>query len=58
MKGDEGGIRKTPDRKSLFLLKMKIKQTSGCPSKEFNAIFKYINPKNTSAYSRSKHNLN
>ena len=46
MKGDEGGIfNETPDWKSLLLLKIKIKQSSGCPSKEFNAIFKYINQK-------------
>ena len=44
MKGDGGSIfGKTSDWKSLFLLQIKMKQSSGCPSKEFNAIFKYIN---------------
>ena len=56
MKRDEGAIfSKTLDWKSLFLLKIKIKQNSGCPSsKEFNAIFRYINQKNVSVYHRSK----
>ena len=36
MKGDEGGIfSKAPDWKTLFLLKIKIKQNSGCPKKEW-----------------------
>ena len=35
MKRDEGGIfSKAPDWKTLFLLKMKIKQNPGCPNKE------------------------
>ena len=52
MEGDEGGIfSKTP--KSLFSLKIKIKQSSGCPNKECNAIFMHIN-QNIRAYPRSK----
>ena len=44
MEGDEGGIfSKTPEEKSLFSLKIKIKQNSGCPNKEYNAIFMHIN---------------
>ena len=55
MKGDEGGIvSKTSDWISLFLLKIKIQHSSGCPSKEFNVIFMYINEKNISAYPRRK----
>ena len=35
IKGDEGGIfSKTPDWKTLFLLKMKIKENPGCSNKE------------------------
>ena len=35
MKGDEGDIfSKAPEWKTLFLLKMKIKQNLGCPNKE------------------------
>ena len=34
MKGDEGDIfSKAPEWKTLFLLKMKIKQNLGCPNK-------------------------
>ena len=59
VKGDEGDIfSKTPDWKLLLFLKIKIKQSLDCPSKQFNAIFKYINKKNISAYPRSKKNLN
>ena len=55
MKGDKGGVfSKTPGWKSLFLLKIKIKQSSGFPSKELNAVFKHINEKNISAYPRNK----
>ena len=54
IEGDEGGIfSKTPDWKSLFLLKIKIKLSLGCPNKEHNAIFKHIN-QNIRAYPRSK----
>ena len=35
------------------LLKVKIEQSSGCPNKEYNAIFKHIN-QNIRAYPRSK----
>ena len=36
MKGDEGGIfSKAPDWKTLFLLKIKIKQNPGCSNKEW-----------------------
>ena len=36
MKGDEGGIfSKAPDWKTLFLPKIKIKQNTGCPNKEW-----------------------
>ena len=36
MKGDEGGIfSKAPGQKPLLLLKIKIKQNTGCPSKEY-----------------------
>ena len=35
MKGDEEGIfSKAPNRKPVFLLKIKIKQNPGCPVKE------------------------
>ena len=39
-----------------FLLKMKIKQNSGCPNNEYNAVFKHIH-QNIGAYPRSKKNL-
>ena len=40
MKGDEGGIFSNfPDRKPLFLLKIKVKQNPGCPNKEYNIVF-------------------
>ena len=39
--------------KPLCLLKIKIKQSPGCPNKEYNAIFKQIH-QNSRAYSRSK----
>ena len=68
MEGDVGGIfSEAPDWKSLFLLKIKIKQNSGCPNKEYNAILQYIqyneydqlrwNIMNIRAYLRSKKNL-
>ena len=58
MEGDEGGIfSKTPEWKSLFSLKIKIKQSPGCPNKEYNAIFLYIN-QNIRAYPRSGKKLN
>ena len=54
MEEDEGGIfSKTPGWKSLFSLNIKIKQSSGCPNKEYNAIFMYIN-QNIRAYPRSE----
>ena len=54
MEGDEGGIfSKAPDWKSL-LLKIKIKQKSGCPNKEYNAIFKHIIHQDIRASPRSK----
>ena len=41
MEGDEGGIfSKASDWKSLFLLKIKIKQNTSFPNKVYNAIFK------------------
>ena len=40
MKGDEGGnFSKAPNRKSLFLLKAKIKQEAASRNKEYNAAF-------------------
>ena len=57
MEGDEGCIlSKAPDLKSLFLLKIKIKRNSGCPNKEYNAIFKHINIR-TSPRSKKKSGL-
>ena len=55
MKGVEGGIfSKAPYWKYLFLLKIKIKQSPGCPTKEYYAlIFKQIR-QNIRAYPRSK----
>ena len=54
MEGDVGGIfSEAPDWKSLFLLKIKIKQNSGCPNKEYNSIFEHINHI-TRAYPRSQ----
>ena len=53
MRRDERGIfSKAPDWKPLFLLKIKIKQESGYPNKEY-AILKHIN-QNIMAYPRSK----
>ena len=37
----------------MFLLKVKIKQSSGCPNKEHNAIFMHIN-QNSRAYPRNE----
>ena len=43
MEGVEGGVfSKAPKRKPLLLLKMKIKQNSDCPNKEYNVFFKHI----------------
>ena len=43
MEGTERGIfSKASDWKSLFLPKIKIKQNSGCPNKEYNGILKHI----------------
>ena len=57
MEGDEGDIfSKAPDWKLLFLLKIKNKQNSGCPNKEYNGILKHIH-QNIWAYPRSKKNL-
>ena len=43
MKGDEGGkFSKTPDRKTLFLLQVKIKQKPACQNKEYNVAFKHF----------------
>ena len=42
MEGDEGGnFCKAPDKKSMFLLKIKIKQNSDCPNEEYNGVFKH-----------------
>ena len=54
MEGDEGAIfRETSDRKSLFLLKIKIKLNQSCTSKEYNTIFNHIHQK-IRAYLTSK----
>ena len=54
MEGEEGGIfSETSDKKSLFLLKIKIKLKQSCTSKECNTIFKHIHQK-TRAYLTSK----
>ena len=54
MEGDEAGIFcGAPDWKSLFLLKIKIKQNPSCQIKEYNAIFKHIH-QNIMAYHISK----
>ena len=54
MEGYKGGIlSKALAWKSLFLLKIKIKQNTVSPNKEYNAIFKPI-PQNIRAYPRSK----
>ena len=43
MKGNEGDIFSNAVHwKSLFRLKIKIKQNPGCPNKEYNAVFKHI----------------
>ena len=42
MEREEGDIFSKGNRKSLFLLKIKIKQKPSCPNKEYNAIFKNI----------------
>ena len=43
MKVDEGGIfSEAPDWKTLFLLKIKIKQNPGCPIKNENVVFKHF----------------
>ena len=57
MEKNEGGIfSKAPDPKSLFLVKIKIKQNSDFPNKEYNAIFMHIH-QNTRTYPRSKNYL-
>ena len=54
MEGNEVGIFvKAPDWMPLLLLKIKIKQNPGYPSKEYNVILKHIN-QNIRAYRRSK----
>ena len=57
MEGDKGGIFiEAPDWKSLFLLKIKIKQNPGCPNKEYNIIFELFY-QNIRVYPRIKKNL-
>ena len=57
MKGDEGGnFSKNPDRKPLFLLKVKIKQEPACRNKEYNVACKHFH-QNIRAYPRSWKNL-
>ena len=52
MKGDEGGnFSKAPDRKPLFLLKVKIKQKAACRN-EYIVAFKHFH-QNIRAYPRS-----
>ena len=46
-----------PKLKMMFLFKIKIKQKSGCPNKEYITIFKHIY-QNIRAYPRRKINLN
>ena len=54
IKGDEGGIfTKFPHRKPLLLFKIKIKQNSSCPSKEYNVVFKRFY-QNIRVYHRGK----
>ena len=54
MKGDEGGISNNfPDRKPLFLFKIKVKQNPGYPNKEYNVVFKHFH-QNIRAYHRIK----
>ena len=43
MKGDKRGIfSKAPDWKTLFLIKIKIKQNPGCANKNKNVVFKHF----------------
>ena len=57
MKGDGGrNFSKTPDRKLLLLLKIKIKQKPACRNKEYNVAFKHFH-QNIRAYTRSWKNL-
>ena len=57
MKRDKGGnFSKSPDRKPLFLLKVKIKQKPACRNKEYNKAFKHFH-QSIMAYSRSWKNL-
>ena len=49
-------FRKAPDRKPLFLLKIKIKQNPGCSNNQHNVVLKHFR-QNTRAYPRSKKNL-
>ena len=54
MEGNEVDIFSlAPDRITLFLLKIKIKQNPGSLNKEHNAIFEHIHL-NIRAYPRSK----
>ena len=56
VEGDGVGIfTNNSNRKLFFLLKIKIKQSQGCPNKDYNTIFKHIH-KNIRTYSRSKKN--
>ena len=53
MKGGEGGnFSKSPDRKPLFLLIVKIKQNAACRNKEYNLAFKHFH-ENIRTYPRS-----
>ena len=57
MKGDGGrNFSKTPDRKLLLLLKIKIKQKPACRNKEYNVAFKHFH-QNIRAYTRKWKNL-
>ena len=47
---------KVPDRKSLFLVDIKIKQNPGCPNKQYNVVFKHFR-QNIRAYPKIKKNL-
>ena len=54
MEGKEVGIvSKSPDWIPLFLLKVKIKQSSDWPNKEYNAVLEHIH-QNIMVYPRSK----
>ena len=54
MEGDGGGISSEASNwKSLFLLKIKVKQSSSCPNKEHDSIFRRVHQK-IRTYPRSK----